>query len=108
MFKYILMILVFICVPSLAGELVKDTQIIRIGTSSNGVSDDFFITTSGGVGVCANKHIIFKFSNAPSDGFFNRLYSTALVAYSAGEKNVRVVGLDDACTSGSYIDLIKK
>jgi hypothetical protein len=88
-----------------AVELVKESQIIRIGTSSDGVTDDFFITMSDGVGPCANKHIIFRRADVPSDGFFNRLYSTALLAYSTGSKEVRVAG--SSCSTATYIDLIK-
>ena len=91
-----------------AGELVKESQIIRIGNSSDGVKDDFFITMSGGVGPCADTHIIFRRADAPSDGFFNRLYSTALLAYSTGSKKVRVASSSgDSCITATYIELLK-
>lgn len=91
-----------------AGELVKESQITRVGNSSDGTTDNFFITVSGGVGPCANKHIIFRRVDAPSDGFYNRLYSTALLAYSTDSKKVRVVNpSSNSCTTATYMDLTK-
>jgi len=91
-----------------SGELIKDAEITRIGTSSDGVSDNFFITLSGGVGSCAGMNIVFPRSKAPSAEFFNRLYSTALFAYSTGAKKVRVYNpTDNNCKMATYIDIIK-
>ncbi|MET1257574.1 DUF5992 family protein [Aliikangiella maris] len=91
-----------------SGELVKDAEITRIGNSSDGKTDNFFITVSGGSGPCTNQHIIFPRSKAPSAEFFNRLYSTALLAYSTGSKKVRIYNpTDDNCREATYIDLIK-
>lgn len=107
--KYTLLISVFVFFTTLvgAGELVTEAEIVRIGSSSNGVNDDFFITVSGGTGSCVNTNIVFYRSNAPSDAFFNRLYSTALLAYSTGSKRVRIHGITASCTSATYIDLRK-
>ncbi|MET1256395.1 DUF5992 family protein [Aliikangiella maris] len=91
-----------------SGELVKNAEITRVGTSSDGVTDNIFITVSGGSGPCANMNIIFLRENAPSAEFFNRLYSTALFAFSTGSKKVRVYNpTSDSCTTATYIDLMK-
>jgi len=91
-----------------SGELVKDTQIVRIGNSTDGVTDNFFVTISGGVGPCANNNIIFRRIDAPSDDYFNRLYSTALFAYSTGSQKVRIYNpASNSCGAATYIDLTK-
>ncbi len=106
--KMISLSLIFICCNGFAGELANNAEITRIGTSSNGVTDDFFITLSGGTGPCTNRHVIFPASKSPSEGFYDRLYATALLAYSNGSKKVRVVNpTDDNCNTATYIELSK-
>lgn len=101
------MIALFSC-SAYSGELVKDAEIIRIGNSSDGMSDNFFITLSEGTGPCANKNVIFPASKSPSEGFHNRLYSTAMLAYTTGSKKVRIFNpVDDSCTAATYIDISK-
>lgn len=89
-----------------AGELIKDAVITKIGTSSDGVSDDFFIYVSAGTGICAeSRAIIFPRALAPSEAAFNRMYSTALTAFST-KKRIRAVSMSsNSCTLGSYIDI---
>ena len=89
-----------------AGELVTNAKIIRLASSSNGVSDDFFIEVEGGVGPCANGPIVFPRSLSPSDGFFNRMFAIALTAYTTQSLKVRAytpVGND--CSAARFIEI---
>ena len=105
-FKVLAIAATLITSNAFAVELIANTKITHIGTSTNGVSDNFFIHTVGDTGPCVGKSIIFKRSSAPSDGFYERLYSTALTAYTTGQTNVRVVNPhSDDCTAASYIDM---
>jgi hypothetical protein len=106
-FKVLAIAATLITSNAFAVELVANTKITRIGTSTNGVTDNFFIRTEGGTGPCAGKSIIFKRADAPSEGFYERLYSTALAAYTSGQTNVRVVNPNgDDCGAATYIDMI--
>ncbi|NQZ12205.1 MAG: hypothetical protein HRT35_34065 [Algicola sp.] len=91
-----------------AGELVKNAQIVEIGSSSDGVTDNFYIVTTGGEGLCVNKAIIFKRTATSSPEFFNRLYTTALTAYTTNAKKVRIYNTtDDSCGAATYIQINK-
>lgn len=107
-FKTVGILLVLVSSQCFSAELIKNATIVEIGTSSNGVTDNFYILTSGGTGPCLNKSILFKRESAPSAEFFNRLYSTALMAYSTNAKRVRVYnpGVDN-CSAATYIQVTK-
>lgn len=90
---------------SFAGEIVKDTEITRIGSSSKGVTDDFFITVSRGTGSCAGGHIVFRRADAPSDAFFDRLYALAMLAFANKSQKVRVVSPNDSCNTATYLEV---
>ena len=109
MYKVLGFILLLLSGFCSSGELVKNAEITRIGSSSDGTTDNFFITVSSNDnGPCANGHITFPRDQAPSDGFFNRLYSTALMAYAAGSKNIRVVNVgSSSCSGATYIEVAK-
>ena len=91
---------------AIAGNLIENAVITKIASSSNGVSDDFFIAFSTGTGVCAaTKYVVFPRSLAPSDHAFNRMYSTALAAFTA-KKRIRVFAYNsDECNKASFIEI---
>ncbi len=89
-----------------AGNLVTNAKIIRLASSSNGSSDDFFIEVEGGSGPCANGTIIFPRSLSPSDGFFNRMFAIALTAYTTQSVNVRAfTPAGTGCGTASFIEI---
>lgn len=89
-----------------AGNLVYDAKIVRLASSSDGITDDFFIEVSGGGGPCANTGIVFPRVLSPSDGYFNRMFAIALAAYTTGSVRVRVYtpsGSD--CGTARFIEI---
>ncbi len=66
----------------------------------------FLITINGGAGVFSN--ITFPVSAALSKEFHARAYALALVAFTTGNKKVRVYNFSsDCCTTASYIEIGK-
>jgi hypothetical protein len=107
-FKTVGILLLLVSSSCFSGELVKNSTIIDIGSSSDGLTDNFYIRTSGGVGPCAGSSIVFKRTAAMSAEFFNRLYSTALMAYTTNAKKVRIYNpADDSCRAATYIQVTK-
>ena len=104
--KYILATIFFVtAAATCAGELVKNAEVVLVGNTANG-GDDFFITISGGTGVCSN--ITFPVSVAVSKEAHARAYSLALIAFTTGSKKVRVYNFSsDSCTTASYIEIAK-
>jgi len=99
-------LLVLFSGKAVAGNLIENAVITKIASSSNGVSDDFFVAFSTGTGVCAaTKYVVFPRSLAPSDHAFSRMYSTALAAFAA-KKKVRVFAHNsDECNKASFIEI---
>ncbi len=106
--KTVGLLLLLVSSNSFAGELVKNAEIDSIGSSSDGLTDNFYIRIKGGEGVCANSNIFFKRTATMSPEFFNRLYSTALAAYTTNAKNVRVYNpANDQCNTATFIQMTK-
>lgn len=104
----LILLLVALLAPAyaLAGNLVYDAKIVRLASSSDGISDDFFIEVSGGGGPCANTGIVFPRSLSPSDGYFNRMFAIALTAYTTGSVRVRVyTPSGDDCETARFIEI---
>ena len=108
LFKPVGVLLLLLSNNCFSAELIKNAQIVEIGSSNDGLTDNFYIKTVGGTGPCVNQSIVFKRASAPSAEFFNRLYATALMAYSTNAKNVRIYnpGVDN-CRAATYIQITK-
>ena len=68
-----------------AGDVINKAVISRIATSSDGWSDNFLLQFSEGTGIC-NNSVTFRRDKAINQEAFNRLYSTALMAFASGKK----------------------
>lgn len=89
---------------SLAGELVKEATVSKLGNTSNG-SPDFYVRVTGGSGVCANSLIKFPESKKASDDSNHQAMSIALTALAIGKK-VRIVNFeDDHCHGANFIEI---
>lgn len=103
-----LLIFILLCIAGAAqsADLVVNAQIVRIASSSNGVSDDFFVEVSGGSGPCANGSIVFPRSLAPTEAFFSRMFAIALTAYATENQNVRVYApSSNVCSAAKFIQI---
>lgn len=93
--------------PVYAGDLVSSGKITQIAVGVNPGVDAFHVVVQEGTGPCNQQYIIFFRANSPSDGFFNRLYATALSALHTGA-TVRILGMSgDTCHDANYIQIDK-
>ena len=101
-----LSILMSLASTAFASDLVVDAKISRLASSSDGQTDNFYLEISGGVGPCANTGVVFYRSDAPSEGFFNRMFAIAMLAYSTGSTKVRVyTPSGTSCHSATFIEV---
>ncbi|MGR6871042.1 DUF5992 family protein [Pseudomonas sp. HK3] len=119
MYRIVILIISLACLNANAGDLVNHAEIIAVSTSNDGRSDNFYLKLSGGVGDCAENNnkgwVIFPGVNTsenptdiPNEASWNRLYSTALMAFAAG-KLVRIYSYDNTgnCAKASFIEVYK-
>ena len=104
------LLIVFIALLSTStarsADLFNNARIVRIASSSNGYTDDFFIEVSGGSGPCSDGGIIFPRTQAPTEAFFGRMFAIALTAYTTEHKNVRVYSpSSNNCSAARFIQM---
>lgn len=91
---------------SFASDLVHSAKIHRLASSTDALTDNFYIQVTGGTGPCANGGMTFERSAAPSDGFFNRMFAIAMLAYSTGSTKVRVYTASGTnCDHATFIEI---
>lgn len=108
---YVLILLsAFISVSSLAGDLVVDGKITKVG-STNWNERVFYIIIEGGSGPCANKAINFPEEFSQSTVAYAQAHSMAMMAFIHNKK-VRVYNYgnktfknNDICTGANFIDI---
>ncbi len=105
--KFLLLILSVISIGANATQIVVEAKVTGIENTSHG-TNEFVVWTTGGSGVCANRHVRFYRSKADASAGNNadgaelhkRAYSMALTAFSTGDKvNIGAIGgttCDDA------------
>lgn len=115
MYKIIALITFLICLNANSGNLIDNAEITAVSTSSDARSDNFFLRLSGGTGVCETQDwVVFPGistvdnpTDIPNEAVWNRLYSTALMAFAAGKK-IRVYSYSSSdCSKASFIEVYK-
>ena len=85
-----------------AGDLIVDAKITKVGSTNNN-SNVFFVTTEGGTGPCVGLTIDFPAAVAQSPEAFSREFSLAIAAFTAN-KRVRIYSYDgNDCKQANFI-----
>ena len=112
-----ILILLFFVLPLLANpaHVVTGATVVGVENTSFG-TDEFVVFTSGGTGVCANRHVRFyraeanaSAGNAEAGGdIYKRAYSSALTAFAAGFKvNIATISDNSSCDKVVWIKIYK-
>jgi len=90
----------------LAVELVKDAEIVKVGSSTSNVRANFVITVKGGTGLCAGKLITFPLNR--TNVFFETMHITAISAFNSGVKvTVKDSHNRNTCDQADYIEMTR-
>jgi hypothetical protein len=88
-----------------AAELVRDAEIVKVGSSTSNVNPNFVITVKGGTGLCAGKLITFPFDRSVI--FYETMQSMAITAFLKGAKVTVKDSYDRKdCNQADYIEMI--
>ncbi|MBO2587799.1 hypothetical protein I6M24_16220 [Shewanella algae] len=112
--RKIIMATVIISIPSLsvAGELVKNVQLLEVASHATNGSENFAVLIDGGDGICAGtpkakRWIYFPEAKFNSIASYNQSFSLALTALTTG-KYVRIHNYsDNLCTGADFISISK-
>lgn len=109
---YLLVVTFFISSNLLAGYLIENAKIVKVG-STNWNDKVFFVQIRGGSGLCEGKTIVFPQSYAQSQIAYNQMHSMVVTAFVANETvsiynySDRKYRNGDRCTGANRIDLIR-
>ncbi len=81
---FVLFALLFAVSSANAGDFVLENGQVNMVTNTTGNGAAFVVLVSGGTGVCANKNVTFRESNAGSRDVFKRSFAVALTALATG------------------------
>ncbi|MCG9680933.1 MULTISPECIES: DUF5992 family protein [Vibrio] len=95
-----------------AGQLVKDVQLLEVASNATNGGKSFAVLIDGGNGVCAGtptakQWIYFPEAKFNSIASYNQSFSLALTALTTG-KSVRIHNYaDNSCTGADFISISK-
>jgi hypothetical protein len=105
--KYFLLMSFFISANLFAGSyIITGAQITKI-SSTSGNLDEFVIWTKEGSGPCKDVAIKFTLADSGSPAVFDKAYSMALTAFTAGFKVSVHNYHGSSCARASYIHISK-